>query len=227
MAKGSKSGGLGDWLSSVWGAVERVPQLEARVVTWVPTLFAARSATRALVELGRETLGPLTDEERAWKLPDSELAALVGAMAELADALPALDKAVPSFQEMSQLRAEVASDPATHELGISLLKSLEELAQSGLTKLVELAFFSRETPQSEATAERLTALLTRVEQAADSLLAAGIEAMAKPPTDGSADNAPCPPPSEPPSKDEDENDEGGADVDAPDVAVDPLSPEDS
>ena len=210
MANDSNSGGLGDWMSSVWGAVERVPRLEARVAAWIPTLFAAKRASGALVELGRQTLGPLTDEEREWRLPDNELAQLIGALSELTDALPALDNAFPSLGEMSQLRAEVAADPATHELGLSLLKSLEELAQSGLTKLVELAFFSRESPQSEATAERLTALLTRVERAADNLLAAGIEAMAKPPTDGSAGDSPCPEP-----------------TDALDTAVEPLSPEDS
>lgn len=219
MANDSNSGGLGDWMSSLWGAVGRVPRLEARVAAWIPTLFAAKRASGALVELGRQTLGPLTDEEREWTLPDNELAMLISAMAELADALPALDNAVPSFQELGQLRAEVASDPATHELGLSLLKSLEELAQSGLTKLVELAFFSRESPQSEATAERLTALLTRVERAADNLLAAGIEAMARPSTDGSAGDAPCPEPADAPNA-ETLND-------APDAAVEPLSPEDS
>lgn len=210
VANDSNSGGLGDWMSSVWGAVERVPRLEARVAAWIPTLFAAKRASGALVELGRQTLGPLTDEEREWRLPDNELAQLIGALSELTDALPALDNAFPSLGEMSQLRAEVAADPATHELGISLLKSLEGLAQSGLTKLVELAFFSRESPQSEATAERLTALLTRVERAADNLLAAGIEAMAKPPTDGCAGDSSCPEP-----------------TDALDTAVEPLSPEDS
>src|SRR5690554_4987083 len=220
----SKKAGLGDWFESVWMAIERVPKLDARLMAWLPVLLAAKRTRDALLELGQEALS--ADE---WRVPDAQLAELVGALSDLAGAFPGIDEALPTFDEMGKLRSEVAADPSTRALGKSALGTIEALAQSALAKVVDLAFFSKETPQSEATAERLSTLLKRVELAADRLLASGIEAMASPPTDGSTGDSSCEPQdarAESPFDDVSSDDVSSDDVSSDDVSSDDVSSDD-